>query len=112
MHCPFCKSCISKHSAHSVVFGLCIGAANELFALLYFLSFWVTEALVLWMFFKLGTYGLVTKVMFYLMNGTFCWMAFTEFAKLAVFVRLYLCRIFITASLRLSSRRGTFSNTC
>lgn len=28
MHCPFCKSCVAKHSRHSVVFGICVGAAN------------------------------------------------------------------------------------
>jgi hypothetical protein len=89
-----------------VVFGICIGAANEFFALLFFLLFWVTQLVILWLFFKAGTYGLITKIMFSLMNGAFCWMSFTEFAKLAVFVRPAICRTSSTASPKENSRHG------
>jgi hypothetical protein len=93
MHCPFCKSCVAKHSRHSVVFGVCVGAANEIFALLFFLLLWATQLLILWLFFQAGTYGIITKIMFYAMNATICWMAFTEFAALLMFVNVMLCRI-------------------
>lgn len=110
MHCPFCKSCIAKHSRHSILFGVCIGAANELFALLFFLSLFLTQAGVLWLFSHLS-YGIITKVLFYLMNGAFCWMSFTEFAKLAILVIHPSCRTSTTASLRENSRPGACNNT-
>lgn len=28
IHCPMCKTCVAKHSRHSLVFGSCIGASN------------------------------------------------------------------------------------
>lgn len=86
MHCPFCKSCVAKHSRHSVVFGICVGAANEFYALIFFLLFWLTQLVSLSLFFHAASYGLLTKLMFYSMNGTLCWMAFTEFITLALFV--------------------------
>lgn len=97
MHCPFCKSCIAKHSRHSVLFGICIGAANEFIALLFFLSLFATQAVTLYLFSHL-TYGIITKVLFYLMNGVFCWMSFTEFAKLAILVPYLPFRTCTTAS--------------
>lgn len=96
MHCPFCKSCVAKHSRHSVVFGVCVGASNEFFAILFFLLFWITQMTILFLFFQAGTYGIITKIMFYAMNGSLCWMAFTEFAALTMFVLIALCRISCT----------------
>ena len=45
-HCPFCKVCVAKHSRHSLVFGSCIGAANEFLCTLFFLSLTLTLFLI------------------------------------------------------------------
>lgn len=94
MHCPYCKSCVTKHTRHSIAFGACIGAANEFFSLLFFTLFWATQLLILYTFYSTNTYGIITKIMFYAMNGSLCWISFTDAATLFIFVRMRLCRIF------------------
>lgn len=85
-HCPFCKDCVAKHSRHSIVFGSCIGAANEFLCTLFFLFLSLTLGVVLSRFWYLSSYGMLTKVMFYLLNVPLCWMSFNEFLQFFVFV--------------------------
>ena len=77
-HCQFCKTCVAKHSRHSLVWGGCIGAANELLAMLFFAALAVTLGNTLTRFWAKGSYGLLTRVMFYLLNVPLCWMAWVE----------------------------------
>ena len=91
-HCPFCNTCVAKHSRHSVVFGSCIGAANELLCVLFFMSLTVTLGVIVASFWETNTYGLLTKIIFYLMNVPFCWLSLAESAGFIVFVRMSLCR--------------------
>lgn len=91
-HCPICKSCIAKTSRHSVVFGICIGAANELVCLLFFLSLFVTESYLLYIFAVGNTYSIITRVMFYLLNMSICWLSLVEFATLLILVMMLLFR--------------------
>jgi hypothetical protein len=95
-HCPACKSCIGKHSRHSVAFGICIGAANELPAILFFLLLFVTQVVTLGSFAKVSTYGFLTRFMFYLLNGWVCWTTLRETATLFILVRLKSHRILCT----------------
>ena len=92
-HCPFCKVCVAKHSRHSLVFGNCIGAANELLCALFFLSLALTLGLILYHFWQTSTYGLLTKIMFYSLNVSLFWMSFNEFLQFFVFVSIFLFRI-------------------
>lgn len=96
MHCPACKSCIAKHSRHSVAFGSCIGAANELPAILFFSLLFVTQAVTLGSFAQVSSYGFLTKVMFYLLNGWVCWTTLRETATLLILVHLKPLRISCT----------------
>ena len=75
-HCPFCKTCIAKHSRHSVVFGSCIGAANEMLCLFFFFFLGLTLNLIIIRFWNSNTYGMLTKLMFYLLNIPLCWMSY------------------------------------
>lgn len=88
-HCPFCKVYVAKHSRHSLVFGNCIGAANELLCALFFLSLALTLGLILYHFWQTSTYGLLTKIMFYSLNVSLFWMSFNEFLQFFVFNYCY-----------------------
>jgi hypothetical protein len=78
------------------VFGVCVGAPNELLALLFFLSLFATQCYVLYLFFVANSYGLITKLMFYMLNVSVCWMSFVETATLLILVTHFLSRIFGT----------------
>lgn len=75
-HCPFCKTCIAKHSRHSVIFGSCIGAANEMLCLIFFLCMGLSLNLTILRFFHVTSYGLLTKIMFYALNVPLCWNSY------------------------------------
>ena len=92
-HCPFCKTCIAKHSRHSIVFGGCIGAANEMLCVLFFFMLWCSLNMMLLVFFWGNGYGFLTRLMFYLLNVPLCWMSFNEFLQFFVFVIIGLYRI-------------------
>jgi len=44
-------------------------------------------------FYIKGSYGIITKIMFYLLNGSLCWMSANEFLQLFIFVIVGLVRI-------------------
>ena len=92
-HCPYCKTCIAKHSRHSIVFGSCIGAANEMLCLLFFFFLGLSLNIIVIRFWHGTSYGFLTKIMFYLLNIPLCWMSYNEFLQFFVFVKLFLCRI-------------------
>ena len=92
-HCPFCKTCIAKHSRHSIVFGSCIGAANEMLCIFFFFFLWISLNTILIKFWWGNSYGFLTKLMFYLLNIPLCWMSFGEFMQFFVFVLFCLFRI-------------------
>lgn len=71
MHCPFCKMCVPKFSRHSIVFGVCIGAANELLVILFFLSMVVFECYFLYKLTMLfDQFGAITITIQYILNFT------------------------------------------
>jgi len=110
MHCPVCKTCIAKHTRHSIIFGICIGAANELLSLLFFLSLFATECYLLYLFLVANSYGFITKLMFYLLNISICWLSFVEFATLLILVRHVLYRILDMESLNSRWKCGQCSS--
>ena len=110
MFCPACKACIKKHSRHSIVFARCIGAPNEFLAILFFLMMCFSTGQVLWLFWTKGSYGLLTKIMFYALNGMICWQAFIEVATLTILVYFESCRICIMESLSSNLRDGILSS--
>lgn len=72
-----CKTCIPKFTRHSLVFGVCIGAANELLSLLFFMSMTMLSSYSLYKFSQLiSLFGIITIAMFYLLNVAIVWMSF------------------------------------
>lgn len=61
--------------------------------MLFFLSLTITLGLIIALFYKGSTYGMLTKFMFYLLNVPLYWMSFTEFMQFLVFVNLNILRI-------------------
>ncbi len=75
-HCPLCKTCVPKFSRHSLVFGVCVGAANELLVILFFLSMAILSSYSLYKLVTLRSlYGIITLAMIYSINLAIIWMS-------------------------------------
>ena len=109
-HCPFCKTCVPKHSRHSIVWGSCIGASNQLLAMGFFLILSLVLGDAIYGFYLKGSYGIITKVMFYLLNGSLCWISTNEFLQLFIFVIVDLVRTLYMERLSRNLKPGLCSS--
>ena len=88
-HCPFCKSCVAKHTRHSLVWGICIGGANQFLAWLFFVASTFTFLAICLIFHWTNKYGAITKIMFYFVNVPLFWMSFVQAITLFIFNIVY-----------------------
>ena len=83
-----------------------MGAANELLTVLFFLTLAIQSGYVLIKFASLSDFGILTKIMMFLINGYVCVGAFWEFFTFLMMVQIMIFRITVLESRNSRFRTG------